>query len=337
MADKYAPVRKYFKLTDTINGIVNDSFRLCEVGFPKRKYKTREKLKPKVQEILAEELKTAAYDLLGAKLTTDFLLVDETKRPALLVVSRRDSLEIVKYEGLGDNISETEKRALEKKFEDKGYSAYIFTAAGVATKPIRSDENTAPNKLLKILGHETAHHYFFGKPLGKNYGESAECHAINETSAEIVGEELGAYCSSKILRNSPTMQSVITGGTKWMERLGETTRHVEKLLSEGKLEQAETYMKKKHTNQAQLVLWKMYGSDKENGMTRTLNALKSECYDLKDFAETVSQTMNYKQVEDALAQKRGDNEYYTFKALGGYGKDYSWKAPKMRTKTYARK
>lgn len=86
-------------------------------------------------------------------------------------------------------------------------------------------------------------------------------------------------------------------------------------------------------NQACLAGVLRYGVNDEDGIGKDLNDLRWECLDTKTFAETISNTTSYKRVADALTQKRGDNKYYAFRALGGHGKNYSWEAPKRTGRT----
>ena len=324
MSDKYSPVRNYFELTKQIREQREKGEDYSEI------YTEREKLKPKVQKVLADDTREAVSDLLQSDVEIDFSL---KKMPCWLTVSRKDRLEAVKWEYAG-YMNDDERKALKKKFEDEGYAADVWKVGGRATTPIILDEDMPHFYVLQSLGHETAHHYFFGKPLGKNYGESRECTVINETSANIVGDGVRDYRLSKMPERARLRKAAIRGMQKekiTKERLGKIVQTVEGLLSEEKIGKAETYMESERKklnkeydahmetlNQATVVTFKTYGFDSKNGITKTLNDLRFECPDLKDFADTVGQTASYKQVEGALQQKRGDNEYYAFRALGGY-------------------
>jgi len=347
MADRYTPVRNYFKLTGEIS-----ERREKEKDYSET-YSEREKLKPKVEKVLAEDTHEAIFDLLQSDVETDFSL---KKMPCWLIVSRRDKLEAVQWKYAG-YMTEDKQKVMEKKFEDKGYAAEVWEVDGLSSTPISLDEDMLYSEVLLSLGHEAAHKYFERKPLGKKYDTSQECSTINETSADIIGDEVRAYQLSKMPKERADlkkaaireMQSEKAADEDW----GKIVKTVEGLLSKGEIEKAETYMEREREklnkeygthirkiNQATLVKYKTYGVDggDKNGITQHLKDLRSECSDIKDYAETVGQTTSYKEVERALKRKRGGNGYHAFKASGGYGRDYSGDAPNSKTKSsYAKK
>ncbi len=106
--------------------------------------------------------------------------------------------------------------------------------------------------VLNTVAHEWVHNYLTFFPLGFNYNTSPEITTLNETVADIVGDEIG----DRVLRRyypdqvppepapSPNPQSPTPNPPAFDFRAEmRTTRlEVDRLLGEGKVVQAELYM-----------------------------------------------------------------------------------------------
>ena len=70
-------------------------------------------------------------------------------------------------------------------------SALVVAIGGVGVYPTMVQSTTDLNWLAEVVSHEWTHNYLTLRPLGVNYDTSPELRTINETTASIVGKEIG--------------------------------------------------------------------------------------------------------------------------------------------------
>jgi hypothetical protein len=117
-------------------------------------------------------------------------------------------------------------------------------------------ENSNLNWIAAVTAHEWLHNYLTLRPLGFNYGASPELRTMNETTAEMVGDELGALVVERyypelappepaypyVLRRDAAPREAPRPGFDLREALHETRVTADRLLAEGRVETAEAYM-----------------------------------------------------------------------------------------------
>ena len=82
--------------------------------------------------------------------------------------------------------------ALEAKMEkDLNVSAIVEPIGGLGTYPTMIYETTNLNYTMEVGAHEWSHNYLTLRPLGINYDTSQDLRTMNETTATIVGQEIG--------------------------------------------------------------------------------------------------------------------------------------------------
>ena len=273
----------------------------------------------------------------------------------------KDSDKVASYPISGKSLKGLEEN-MEKKF---GYPAHIGVIGGQAKTPITINENTTSPRMIHVLAHEAAHKYLQHKPINPTYiqkegklvptvdvgiftceiskAADEERQALNETSCDMIAREVSKYAVSRISPN----KEIEVRYNLLMERnagAGEKTglkgiiQKTESMLRAGKIEEAERFMKEtgkrlgETINQASLAVFKRYATISKTGVYPYLKALEKECFDVKEFAETVSRNYSLYGVIQDIGEKRADNEYYAFTALGGHGKDHSWEQ-KSKPKT----
>ena len=168
--------------------------------------------------------------------------------PTLLVLSRRDEINLISSILLDPDIKGVERDRIETEIlEQHDLSSYVDDLAGLATYPNFVNDLYTTRTVMRTAVHEWMHAYFFFKPLGRNLRASDTMFTMNETVADIIGRELGDMVFERIggdltisaSRYAPA-EDINPEFTKVMR---ETRRRVDELLSEGKIEEAEEHMR----------------------------------------------------------------------------------------------
>ena len=214
----------------------------------------REANAPQTERILAAQVGQVLAanglghgDLLGPPVT--FRFVDP---PTYLVISPRD--EIRQYRGiyLLPHVPDAERARLEATIETRlDVSALVDDVGGIGSWPTMVINTTSPRGLLDIIAHEWTHTYLFLRPLGMHYGDNRDMTTINETVASIVGGEiadqtLARYYPELVPPPVEPAESVPAASASTREDFNQAMRrirlHVDELLKQGRVSEAETYM-----------------------------------------------------------------------------------------------
>jgi hypothetical protein len=167
-------------------------------------------------------------------------------RPNVLIVSRRDRVEIVDTSLLVPDMTLDEKVALEAKVDRLGQSALVEQVGAVATYPSIVPPTSSLENLLSKVAHEWMHHYLFFRPLGQNYWSSYEMTTINETVANMAGDEIAALAYDRYYigydEQPSTLQHGNTSSLDFGKAMRETRVTIDELLTEGRIGEAEGYM-----------------------------------------------------------------------------------------------
>ena len=176
-----------------------------------------------------------------------------TSSPGVLILSPRDRIHRQSTLLLEPGMSDEDKERIESAyFHEKGLSALVERTGGVAVYPsVVSDQGDMRYSLI-VTAHEWLHHWFFFRPLGRNFWASPEMTTLNETAATLGGEEIGerafaAMTGRPILRETkqempPTPKP---GAFNFSEAMRETRLRTGELLAKGKIEEAEAYMEER--------------------------------------------------------------------------------------------
>lgn len=118
--------------------------------------------------------------------------VDLSERLHVLAVSPRDEVRMVRSVLLTSDIDRGQYEGIEAAIEADGrWSAWVGRIGGVALYPASVVSSRDYLSTLQIMAHEWTHHYLGFYPLGLAYGRGSDMRTINETVADIVGDELG--------------------------------------------------------------------------------------------------------------------------------------------------
>ena len=251
--------------------------------------------------------------------------------PKLLTISYRNKLEVKTTILLKSNLTIEQIELVEARLEALGWSAYIRQAGGVSLFPTVVYPDSLQHR-LNTIAHEWLHTYMVFTPLGlaRFGGNTNERQTIEETVATIFGNEIGAEVwrrfylpyLSKITLTKPapdTEQRVNTFSRD--QFLIETRQQVEKLLSEGRIDEAEAYMRQRRNeleenghyerkiNQAYFVANGYYATNPvyqggQNGLGEKLLELRQRSNSLSQFLKVVVRIKNLKDLEQELQKLR---------------------------------
>lgn len=183
--------------------------------------------------------------------------------PKKLVVSPRDRIETV-YSRMVDGAMPLDQieRAEAEIGEMPNASAYITEIGGLGAYPAMVVDQASLPWVLSTVAHEWVHNYLTFFPLGWRYFGSQDLTTLNETVADIVGDEIG----ERVLRlyypelmepaAPPTPPAIevppqiaasedidlLSDEFLFGVEMRETRLEVDRLLGEGKVEEAEAYM-----------------------------------------------------------------------------------------------
>jgi hypothetical protein len=171
--------------------------------------------------------------------------------PTYLVISPRN--EIRQYRGiyLLPHIPDAERTKLETAIEAQlDVSALVDDVGGIGSWPTMVVNTTSLPSLLDIVAHEWTHTYLFLRPLGMHYGDSRDMTTINETVASMVGREvadqtLARYYPELVPPVEPATSAPAAGGSgreDFNQAMRRIRLHVDDLLKQGRVSEAETYM-----------------------------------------------------------------------------------------------
>lgn len=219
-----------------------------------------EDLQPVAETVLQENVATVLDDLGLGVAGSPFppVAFQFSQLPMALIVSPRDVILQEASLHLEPGLTLDDQIALESNVETElDVSALVVGIGGLSTYPTMVMESTAIDWLTETIVHEWVHHYLVFRPLGLQYDRSPEARAINETVAGIVGREIGREVLARNYPgNLPPAPETITSEVPPVEpseppafdfraEMHETRVTVDELLAEGRVEEAEAYMKQR--------------------------------------------------------------------------------------------
>ena len=253
-------VEDYLKLTRQIN----KEKSLLERGVKQNKYDSnqesshviqltyrRDGLKARAEEAIEAAISSIAHKQgLGLTLGMLFPPVDISldSPPHILVTSPRDEIKLTNKQLIRADITGNRKQEIEGLVEkNQNISALVDNLSGLGTYPALVSDEHELRQIFRTAAHEWLHNYWFFRPFGQSMWDSDEMYTLNETAADIAGDEIGDLAFSnfggdlsdpgnKYLTNTDYQSQVAT-------ILKETRQKTEMLLEENKVTEAEAYMK----------------------------------------------------------------------------------------------
>jgi hypothetical protein len=231
-------------------------------------YTRRAELAPVAESILQAQVNSAAAELglsNGGQLFPP-LLFHATPLPWALIVSPRDSIAQEANISLETRLTLENHIALEDSISSAmDLSTLVVPVGGVGTYPTMIAQSGNLNWIAEVVAHEWIHNYLTLRPLGFLYNRSPDLTTMNETTANIAGKEIGALVIERFYPELiPPLQLEIAASTAGAEsaspqavpvfdfrrEMHATRVHVDELLADGRIEDAEAYMEARR-----LFLW----------------------------------------------------------------------------------
>ena len=269
------------------------------------------------------------------------VLYHSSRTPLALIVSQRDEIVQIANISVLPNLTLDEQIELEYKVTDSlDVSTLVVRIGGVGVYPTMVMETTDLRWMLNTIAHEWTHNYLNIRPLGLNYSTTPELRTMNETTASIVGDEVGRYViqeyypelsasdSSRelVLYNEHYLPSTSLDDPQpfdFRAEMYQTRVRAEELLAEGKIEEAEAYMEAymearrqvfwqngyllRKLNQAYFAFHGAYadvpgGAAGEDPVGPAVRALRAQSASLKDFIKTIARMTSFEQLQEAILE-----------------------------------
>lgn len=215
-------------------------------------------LQPVVEAVLAEQAAVVISELglnAGGAVFPP-VAFHFSRVPGALIVSPRD---VIRQDGniqLRTDLTLEDKIDLEARVETAlDVSALVVPVGGIGTYPTMIQETTALTWLIETIVHEWVHNYLTLRPLGWNYNTNSEIRTMNETTASILGREIGQLVQEKYYPEMPPPPPVVVTRMRlddppppvfdFRAEMHETRVTVDALLMEGMVAIAESYMEER--------------------------------------------------------------------------------------------
>lgn len=226
----------------------------------------QEKRRPTVERILEQQITAILKEerLGWAGLPLPPVAFQFAEPPNYLILSPRDHIELRLGLHLKPQLPLSTREAIEERAEAElpNTSALVESIGGFATWPTMIIDRAHIRWVLSTIAHEWTHTYLIAYPLGRHYYDSPDVSAINETVADIVGDEVGLKALRRFypeqappeptptpavsqVRPPPTPTPVPTPTFDFVREMRITRETVDHLLAEGKVEEAERYMEER--------------------------------------------------------------------------------------------
>jgi hypothetical protein len=209
--------------------------------------------RPAVEAILQNQvagvLRTQSLDTAG--LLWPPVVFQFTESPDVLVLSPRNKIDyqkgIILQPGLGtEQMEQIERRA---EADNPGYSALVEGTGGFSAYPTMVVAYPDLSWVVDTVAHEWSHTYLVFYPLGWHYFDDANTRTLNETTASIIGNEVGQAVVATFYpeRTSPpaparTEPSPAPPRFDFGATMRETRLKTDALLEKGQVTEAEVYM-----------------------------------------------------------------------------------------------
>jgi len=242
------------------------------------------------------------------------------QEPNVLIVSPRDKIELATTILLIPDLSLEQIVDIENKVQGINMSGLVERVGGVATYPSIIPQDDSLQYLLSTVAHEWLHHYFYFHPLGRNYWANYDMTSINETAADLGGDELGQLVYQRYYVQ-PVSQAASPGAESqpafdFNKEMRQIRLTVDQLLAQGQVEEAERYMEQmreylarngyyiRKLNQAYFAFYGTY-SDMPGSVSPIggyLEELRQGSPSLGDFIKTVSGISSYEELLKMIGQ-----------------------------------
>jgi hypothetical protein len=298
-------------------------------------YARQTELAPLAEAILQEQVTqvVAEIGLTAAGQPIPNIWYHSTPLPMALIVSPRDHIEQTANISVDTDLTLDQQIKLEEDVaQDLDVSSLVVQIGGVGVYPTMVMRSTNLPWMLNTIAHEWIHNYLTLRPLGVLYAETPELRTMNETTASIAGDEIGAlvvekyYPELKPSASFPDLElvslpfdrpdpgSLVRPPFDFRAQMHETRINADALLAEGRIEEAEAYMEERRQvflrngyllrkiNQAYFAFHGAYadspgGAAGEDPVGPAVRALREQSNSLAGFVKTMSWMWSFEQLQ----------------------------------------
>ena len=249
------------ELEDQINQIYSDGGGTAETRADRLQAEVdalrtqQETIRPTVEQIIqgqvGAELVKAGIQVAGQPLPP--VLFTFTDPPKKLIVSPRSRIATVYYSMLRPDLPAAKREEIEEGIlKNDNLSAYVTNIGGLGAFPTQVVDQASLSWVLSTVAHEWTHNYLSFFPLGLNYSTDSDLTILNETVADIVGDEIGARALRtfypELVRDHPGKdESAPLPGEEakpfdFRKEMRQTREVVDQFLKWGRVQDAEEYM-----------------------------------------------------------------------------------------------
>jgi hypothetical protein len=247
--------------------------------------------------------------------------------PTALILSPRNQIKNQHFISLQPGLDVRQRELIEQSLDRRGdVSSYVTDLGGLVSYPTMVINHAFLPYLIDVIAHEWTHNYLFTFPtnIAWNYQSDPKLMTINETTASLVGAEISRKVITRFYPDWADKLPVVdklgrplpATPSEFHLAMRSIRQEVDRLLSEGKTEEAEVFMEKERLklvkrgynlrklNQAYFAFHGSYtlspGSvDPTGPQIRQLRAIYPS---LKDFLDEIGWLNSYDDYLASLAQ-----------------------------------
>jgi hypothetical protein len=293
---------------------------------------TMHKLAPLAESILESQLMSVVQQIGLETIGQPFppSLFQSSEVPNALVVSPRDQIEQLLNISLEAGLSADEEDSLENQiYATYDQSALVVPIGGIGTYPTMVMQTTDIAWLTEVIAHEWTHNYLTLRPLGLNYETTPELRTINETTASLSGKELSRLILEQYYPEAVPQESAPSEAADqqtetnpdafdFRAEMRLTRQETDRLLAEGKIDEAETYMEARRQvfwengylirklNQAYFAFYGAYndtpggGAAGEDPVGPAVQTYREQFDSLADFLRTIAWVDSYAELQERV-------------------------------------
>lgn len=241
--------------------------------------------------------------------------------PSVLAISPRERISLDRAILLRKGLTSEQVMALEEETAASGVSSLVVDISGIATYPATVPEYASYADVLETVAHEWLHQYLFFHPLGSHYFDNDTLRTLNETVANIGGREIADLVQQRF--PLPQSDFVVAASEREQPRIDFRAKmhgmrlEVDRLLSEGKVGQAEALMEEKREflaengfyirkiNQAYFAFHGLYGDTPASSSPIGPKMLELRLLNpsLGDFIRSVAEITSEEELDRLLAER----------------------------------
>jgi len=258
------------------------------------------------------------------------VLYRTTPVPMALIVSPRNEIRQIANISLKPDLSIDQQIQLEEEVANAlDVSTLVVPIGGVGVYPTMIMRTDNLPWLVETIAHEWTHNYLDWHPLGIRYDATPELRTMNETTANIVGKEIGRMVLERYYpervppppaphsQSQPQQPENQPPPFDFRAEMHATRVHVDELLAEGKIEEAEAYMEERRKffwehgyhirklNQAYFAFYGAYadvpgGAAGEDPVGAAVRQLRAQSPTLADFLHRMAWFTSFEALQKAV-------------------------------------